>query len=148
MHQNLEFMEHQKQPTPLRGRPATPEEEAWLAFRRQAEQETPKRLEEAAKYLSGMISIAFTIFLTRDEAVFRQTETANQVGAACWLWLASLLLTFLVIFPFPWRQSSRSAADIERVHRRSVRLKYGLLVAGAALFLLALGLLAGVYGRS
>lgn len=65
-------------PAPLQGRPATPEEEAWHAFRIQSEQETPKRLKEAAKYLSGMISIAFTIFLTRDEAVFQQAANSNQ----------------------------------------------------------------------
>jgi hypothetical protein len=138
-------MEHPTPPAPLRGRAATPEEESWHAFRFQSAQETPKRLEEAAKYLSGMISIAFTIFLTRDEKVFQQAEDSGAVSWAAWLWLGSLLLTFLVIFPFPWRQASQSAADIERVHRASVRLKYSLLVAGTALFLVALGLLAWVY---
>lgn len=139
-------MENQKQPAPLRGRLATPEEASWQAFRLQSLQETPKRLEEAAKYLSGMISIAFTLFLTRDEKVFQQAEHSTAVGWAVWLWLGSVLLTFLVIFPFPWRQASPAAADIERAHRASVRLKYGLLIAGTVLFLVALGLLAGVSG--
>jgi hypothetical protein len=138
-------MENQNQPTPLRGRLATPEEASWQAFRLQSAQETPKRLEEAAKYLSGMISIAFTLFLTRDEKVFQQAEDNGAVDWAVWLWLGSVLLTFVVIFPFPWRQASPSAADIERAHRASVRLKYGLLIAGTALFLVALGLLAWVY---
>ncbi|MBI5915685.1 MAG: hypothetical protein HY842_09930 [Bacteroidetes bacterium] len=119
---------------------------AWHAFRRQSEQETPKRLEEAAKFLSGMISIAFSIFLTKDAAVFQQAESARWVGIACACWLLSLVLTFFVIFPLRWRQVPQSAESIERVHRASVRLKYGLLVAGAVLFLLALGVLGWVYG--
>ena len=134
-------------PEPLRGRFATPEEEAWQTFRRQSEQETPKRLEEAAKFLSGMISIAFTIFLSGGQAVFQKPEDKTLLTIACVCWLLSLVLTFLVIFPFRWRQASRSAESIERVHRASVRLKYGLLVAGTALFLLALGLLGWVFVR-
>ena len=144
-------MEHPTQPTPpapLRGRPATPGEEAWQAFRLESEQETPKRLEEAAKFLSGMISIAFTIFLTRNEKVFQQAECSGLVSLATWLWLGSLMITFLVIFPFRWQQASPSADHIAQVFRASVRLKYRLLVTGMLLFLAALGLLAWVYAGS
>ncbi len=130
---------------PIRGRFATPEEEAWHAFRRQSEQETPKRLEEAAKYLSGIISIVFTILTTRDPAVFQRNASSAAVTAASALLLLALVATLFVVFPLRWRQATSSAADIERVHRASVRLKYGLLQAGAALFMLALGILAWVF---
>jgi len=135
----------QSPPAPLRGRPATEEEIAWHAFRRQSEQETPKRLEEAAKYLSGMISIAFTIFVSRDEAVFQRGEDCNAVTMACLFWLLSLVATLFVIFPLRWRQVSQSAQDIEQVHQASVRLKYGLLIAGVCLFMFALGVLAWIF---
>lgn len=137
--------EKETPPAPLRGRFATPDEEAWHIFRRTSEQETPKRLEEAAKYLSGLISIAFTIFISRDEEVFRRAADGAGVTVACLFWLLSLVATLFVIFPLRWEQVSQSAADIERVHRASVRHKYRLLLAGVGLFLLALGMLAWVF---
>ena len=140
----MELKEQDPAPAPIRGRFATPEEEAWHAYRRQSEQETPKRLEEAAKYLSGIMSIVFTILTTRDPAVFQRNAIGAAVTAASAFLLLALVATLFVVFPLRWRQVSQSAADIERVHRASVRLKYGLLVTGAVFFMLALGILAGL----
>lgn len=134
-------------PQPVSAPFATHEEEAWHTFRRQSEQETPRRLEEAAKYLSGIISIVFTILSTRDPEVFqRQSDSAAVTAAGIFLLLA-LVSTLFVIFPLRWSQVSQSAGDIERAHRASVQYKYRLLLAGAALFFVALGVLCWVFVR-
>lgn len=140
-------MEEQKiEPTTLlSGRFATPDEESWHAFRRQSDQETPKRLEEAAKYLSGLISISFTIFLSLEEGRFQKIVDEAMTGFICIVWVASLAATLFVIFPLPWRQVSLSAADIEHVHRASVKHKYRMLVLGVVLFWLAIGALAWAF---
>lgn len=132
---------------PISGRPATPDEEAWHQFRRQSEQETPKRLEEAAKYLSGIISIVLTILTTRDPAVFQHNAHSNSVAVASGFLLLALLATLFVLFPKRWQQLSQSAQDIERVHRASVQYKYRLLLAAAVFFSLALLLLTWVFAR-
>jgi len=131
--------------TPIRGSFATPDEEAWHTFRRQSEQETPKRLEEAAKYLSGLVSIVFAIFLSAESGVFQKTASAGMTGFVCIVWLAALVATLFVIFPLHWRQVSQSAADIERVHRESVQFKYRLLALGVVLFLFGMVLLVWVF---
>ncbi|MFN0013197.1 MAG: hypothetical protein ACKVU2_01500 [Saprospiraceae bacterium] len=137
--------ENTNPPAPLQGRFATPDEEAWHDFRRQSEQETPKRLEEAAKYLSGLISVVFAIFAARNQSVFQQIESKGMVTTALLLLLLALAATLFIIFPLRWRQVSQSAADIERVHRAGVRFKYRMLVLGVLLFLVAMGLLAVVF---
>ena len=141
----MEANTEQPAPAPISAPFATPEEEAWHAFRRQSDQETPKRLEEAARYLSGVISIVFTILTTRDPEVFQRHSDSAAVTAASVFLLLALVATLFVIFPLRWSQASQSADDIERVHRASVRHKYRLLVAGAVLFFVALGVLGWVF---
>jgi hypothetical protein len=138
-------MSESTEKTPIRGRFATPDEESWHAYRRQSEQETPKRLEEAAKYLSGLVSLVFAIFTARKEGIFRQDFGHTQVLLGLCCLLLSVAAALFVIFPLRWRQVSQSAADIERVHRASVGFKYALLAAGVGFFLLGLGLLGWVF---
>ena len=61
------------------------------------------------------------------------------------LWIASLVFTFLVLFPAPYRYHDSSSASIRRMHKFVVRYKYGMLAAGAVLFLAALGVLVALY---
>ncbi len=135
-------------PAALRGRPATPDEEAWHNFRRQSEQETPKRLEEAAKYLSGLISVVIAIFSASDDSNIFKKISGPWQGSIFLMWTVALAATLFVIFPLRWRQVSQSAADIERVHRASVRFKYWMLALGVILFLLAVGLLGFTFWNS
>ena len=64
----------------LIGRPPDEADKAWRAWVRKNREDAPQRLEEAAKYLSGMISICFTIFLSVHEKVFEGLERAWQVN--------------------------------------------------------------------
>ena len=117
------------------------ESKLWIEHLQQTIRETPGRLEDAAKYISTMISISLTIFLAIAQKgnVLEMTVT---VKVAIIAWLLSLLLSFLVIFPFRYRCSSLSAPSIERMHRRIIRVKMSLLSAGTLSFFAALVMVA------
>lgn len=102
--------------------------------------ETPKRLEEVAKYLSGMMSISLTIFLIADKTLF-QTANSFWVYMASALWLLSLVITLVVQFPRTYRYSENSVASIQNMHQKVVRYKYRALVLATVLFVMALGIL-------
>ena len=101
--------------------------------------ETPKRLEEAAKFLSGMISISLTIFLIGGKDFLKNNETFILIiGSA---WLLSLIFSFLVLFPRKYKFYKNSAEDIARSHDKIVKYKYCLLVISVILFFIAVLLL-------
>ncbi|MEZ4941623.1 MAG: hypothetical protein R3D58_12160 [Saprospiraceae bacterium] len=131
-------------PPQLPTRPPTPEEEAWHVWRRADEQDTPKRLEEAAKFCTGLYGITYAILLGSDANALRYANE-NTLKLVAGLWLVSLVAAFVVIFPLPWVYRSDSAASIAAMHRRVVRFKYRALLLSAGLYLFALGVLTWLY---
>ncbi len=139
-------MSQEEQPTPII--PATfasSDAEKWRTYQLESQQKTPERLEDAAKFLAGMISISLTIFLKLNPEGFKGLEQHPLTITAAVLWLLSLLAAFLVLFPVPYRYASTSSEDIKRMHRKVVRYKYACLMISALLFLIALGMLTGLY---
>ncbi|MCB9035054.1 MAG: hypothetical protein H6557_00375 [Lewinellaceae bacterium] len=133
-------------PKVIKARRADKEEVAeWRQYQREARQKAPERIEDAAKFLSGMISISFTIFLKANPEGFKGVGGSTPMVFAVVLWLLSLLAAFMVLFPVPFRYSKQSLEDIQRMHGRVVRYKYGWLIASALLFVGALGVMAWVY---
>ncbi|MEM0994611.1 MAG: hypothetical protein AAGI49_16375 [Bacteroidota bacterium] len=114
--------------------------EKWKEHQLQQRLETPKRLEEVAKYLSGMMSISLTIFLIGDKDLFAATNRF-WVYMASALWLLSLMITLAVQFPRAYRYSEASVASIQAMHQKVVRYKYWALVLATVLFVMALGIL-------
>ena len=144
---NVPVIELSSDPTPvhLAGLPPDEDDKAWRAWLRKNREDAPQRLEDAAKYLSGMVSLCFTIFLSVNKDAFKDLETAWQVNWAVPLWLGSVLLTLFVLLPFPYGVNADSATSIQRSLRRIVRVKYSLLIVAMVLFIIALSLLAGLY---
>ena len=132
-------------PTPLPSQPASEAQKAWHAYLRQTQQEEPQRLEEAAKFLAGMISISLSILLKINEKAFAGVSYLGWIVAGITLWLLSLLCAFLVLFPWGYRYHEGSAASIVQMHRRAVRRKRGFLIAAALLFTTALAIMSVVY---
>jgi hypothetical protein len=131
-------------PPQLPTRPPTPDEDAWHSWRRADEQETPKRLEEAAKFCAGLYGVTYAILLGSDvDALKHANEDTLKLVAG--LWLVSLVTAFVVVFPLPWVYRSDSAASIADMHRRVVRFKYRALKLSAGLYLFALGVLTWLY---
>lgn len=131
-------------PPQLPTRPPTPEEEAWHVWRRADEQDTPKRLEEVAKFCTGLYGITYAILLGSDANALRYANE-NTLKLVAGLWLVSLVAAFVVIFPLPWAYRSDSATSIAAMHRRVVRFKYRALMLSAGLYLFALGVLTWLY---
>jgi Ca2+/Na+ antiporter len=127
----------------LQAQPAPPEAAHWLAYLRQQREQTPQRLEEAAKFLSGMVSISFTIV-----AANIATQLAAHQGlsiAMLLTWLLSLFFAFWVIFPKQYKVVSNAADSIKAMHQQSVSNKYKLLAISVVLFFIALSLLFLLY---
>ncbi len=124
----------------LHSRRTDREDEAWIAYIHDEIRATPDRLEDAAKFIATMIGISLTIFLAIAKSGDK-IEITGSVKAALLAWLLSLLLSFLVVFPFRYRCLSSSAQSIRQMHRRIVRLKWWLLLLSVVFFLGALSIL-------
>jgi cation transport ATPase len=114
--------------------------EKWNEHMQQEQKETPKRLEEAAKTLTGIISIALAIFLSVGNNSF-ENGPGPAVQAALVLWLVSLLAAFAVVFPFPYKYKGGNTQSFKDKHKTIVNIKYTLLVVSSLFFVSALALL-------
>ena len=126
-------------PELVKSKPAGPEKESWYRYRLKEEQETPKRLEDAAKFLAFMISVSLTIFLSVSGAAGKGDpgfSPGSAAGLTCWI--LSLLLSFFVLFPFRYRFSSVSIRTFQQAHQRVVRVKGFLLILSLIFFFVAL----------
>ena len=119
---------------------ATPETKAWREFMLEQEQKTPERLEDVAKALSGMVSVTLAIFLTIGRQEFENSPSVT-IAIALIIWLVSLVLSFLVVFPFPYRYNKQSAKTFISAHEKIKRTKYFLLITSTVLYLTALSIL-------
>ena len=75
---------------PIEGRFASPEKRAWREHLIKMRQEEPLRLEEAAKFLAGMISISLAVLLDINENAFAGQAYLGWIAAGHPLWLLSL----------------------------------------------------------
>jgi hypothetical protein len=145
------------QPKRLVGKPEDPEAQHWRNYAREGMYETPKRLEEAAKFLTGLIALTLTLSLDNDflkkelyadgkaQVMDAWAQWCMKIGIGCWL--LSVLAALFVIFPMPYAYASNSSASIQAMHRQVLRRKYAGLIAAAFFYLVALALVAFVRFR-
>ena len=112
----------------------------WLEYMNDTILETPERLENTAKFLSGMISISLTIFLIGDKDIISYLNP-NHIKLVTVFWLMSLIFVFLVIFQKQNTFIDKSPESIRKTHYRIIRFKYTMLVMAAFFYFLALGIL-------
>lgn len=117
---------------------------SWFEYVWQEQQQTPNRLEDAAKFLATMISVTLTIFFTIGKTAFEQAAVPLILKISVVLWLAALLVAFLVLFPQRYAFVGKSANNIKEMHGKIVKKKYRLLSASVILFSIAL-ILSGWY---
>ncbi|MCP5050384.1 MAG: hypothetical protein GY940_24690 [bacterium] len=125
----------------VKGKPATEETKSWKDFLLKEQQETPQRLEDAAKFLSGMISVSLTIFLS----LFGKNSIAgldrSMVSILLLLWVASLMFSFLVLFPKQYHYSTHSIQTFQAAHKKIIKLKRFLLILSLVFYLISLVIL-------
>ncbi len=132
------------EPEKSKSRIPPPDTDSWYEYIWKAQQETPNRLEDAAKFLAGMISISLSIFLAVGKTAFDKCADSAAIKGAVLLWLLSLVFSFLVLFPWRYKYVSVDVKNIKAVHRRIVKNKYILLIMSSTFFWGALGVLGWV----
>jgi hypothetical protein len=125
--------------------PASAEEKSWIEHYRTESQGAMKRLEETAKYISGLSSVSLTLMLGPNKEVFSTLHSPVLLKAGIVSWLLSILLTLAVVFPFRYRFVSNSYSSIKRTHSRIIRVKFIFLILGSLLFLAGLSLIAWIF---
>ncbi len=122
----------------IKSRKSSPDTRSWYEFFWREKQETPKRIEDAAKFLATMISISLTLFLTMGETASKnvQCDLLPRLSLLCWL--VALLISFFVLFPCRYSYVSESVKSMKEAHQRMIRNKYVLLTISLILFMTAL----------
>lgn len=129
----------------IQATPTRPADMNWIEFQRKEKQETIKRLEEAAKYLSGISSLSLSVVLgvNRDALKGLSNDFELKGGICCWL--LSIVLTLVVVFPFRYRYAENSAESIRMMHKKISNAKFLLLIAGALLYIAGISMLTYLY---
>lgn len=130
------------EPEQTRARKASPAEKSWLEYLQTAEQESPNRLEDAAKFLATMISITLSLLLALGKSVFEQPQLPAILWAGLGALFLALFLAFDVLFPRKYSAYHGSANDIRQMHEKIVRIKHRLLLGSVIVYSIALVLLA------
>ncbi len=116
-------------PEKLTGVKPPPDAEKWHNYGFTMQQETPNRIEDAAKYLAAMISFSLTFTITNLNDVLTVFSHTVWIKLCFGLWLVSFVVTFLVIYPRRYRFPARSADKIRAVHGQIWRYKRFLFIA-------------------
>ena len=125
-----------------KSQPSGLEKELWYRFQVQEQQETPKRLEEAAKFLVTIISISLTLFLaiTGKDNIAKNITCGFLIMMVCWF--LSILGAFFVLFPFRYKYSQLQVQSYIDAHKNIVKTKRRILLISLLFYILALLILA------
>lgn len=129
----------------IRATAARPEDSSWIEHQRKENQVTISRLEETAKYLSGLSSLNLTILLSINSEALKAYSNliVLKLGIICWL--ISILFTLAVVFPFRYHYIENSAASIRSMNKKIANIKFILLIAGVILYLCGISVVAYIY---
>ena len=128
-------------PPKITGTPPSKLDESWRQHLQAEIQRQPERLEETAKFLSGIITISLTIFITNPARALAEW-TSSWFTAAAILWMFSAMLSIFVLFPWRYKLNEDSAVDIKRAYAKITKRKRQILVLSLVAFLVALSLAA------
>ena len=130
---------------PIRAAPVTPTDKSWLEWQQKEKQETVKRLEDTAKFLSGISSLSLSILLGVNREALKHFSNTIGLKIALCCWLSSVVLTLIVVFPFRYKYASNSADAIRSMYQRIGQTKFLLLILGTLLYLAGLSMMAYFY---
>jgi len=117
------------------------QDQYWQEYVKEQQAKEGERVEDAAKFLSGMISISLAIFVKINPQAFNLMADTWWAAVVVVLWLLSLGLSFFVFFPFGYRYHPEVPSSIQAFHEKMVRRKRGLLLWSMVCFFLALCML-------
>ncbi|SIO46034.1 hypothetical protein [Chitinophaga niabensis] len=124
---------------------ATTTDKSWLDWQQKEKQETVKRLEDTAKFLSGISSLSLSILLGVNREALKHFSNSTGLKIALCCWLLSVVFTLIVVFPFRYKYASNSADAIRALYQRISQTKFLLLVLGTLLYLAGLSMMVYFY---
>jgi hypothetical protein len=130
---------------PIQATTVTAADKSWLEWQQKEKQESVKRLEDTAKFLSGISSLSLSILLGVNREALKQSSNNVGMKVALCCWLLSVVLTLIVVFPFRYKYASNSADSIRALFKRISHTKFLLLIFGALLYLAGLSIMVYLY---
>ncbi len=128
----------------LKSRPLSDEDEFYYERSYKEPVESTERIEETAKFLIGATATASGIFLAAFKlSLGNQTVTDPAYYAPFVCWSLSLVVLVMVLFPVEYTVGESEPASWKSAFRKARRWKYGLLFAGAVLFVA--GIVGGMF---
>ena len=70
------------QPEVIKSSTSSPDTKSWFEYTWKEQQETPNRLEDAAKFMASIISISLTIFLAIGKSSFEKYQASCSMKVA------------------------------------------------------------------
>lgn len=137
--------EQEEQAKILKAKKATPEIKSWHEYALSSKHREPERLEDAAKYLVGIISVCITLFLQNTPDVLASQTQSMIVAAGIMFWLVALILAFVVIRPKKYPYIKQSAQSIQEMHEKVIHFKNIRLNVSIVFFVIGLLLLVAVF---
>jgi hypothetical protein len=139
---NWKKMENKTKQIAKQGKMSPPEIESWMTYSWETKQQTPNRLEDAAKYLAVMMTVSMTFFLS----VFGKTEQFLEAGwfikSIPLLWCVSLIFSFLVLYPKRYPFNTSSAESIQEMTEKVIHWKQFMFLISSLCFILGIILFA------
>ncbi|GAB5555438.1 MAG: hypothetical protein Sapg2KO_50290 [Saprospiraceae bacterium] len=118
----------------VKSKKASKEDLSWLEFSREYQQNTSQRLENASKFLSGMI----IVFHSLGNDIVESNSNKEFIIIKYILVVLSLLLSVLVFIPSPTNYNSRVAISIKSAQFKIAKRKYYFLMISLFLFLVSI----------
>jgi len=116
------------------GEKSHPEIESWMRYTWEMKQKTPDRIEDAAKALATMISIALSFFwgvlgLNPSLKLLIHSKILS------FIWVIALIISFCVLFPMKYKFNPDSLDSIKEMTKKVIAIKEILFLASSFLFL-------------
>jgi len=119
------------------GNMPSPEIASWMEYSWEMQQKTPERIEDAAKFLATMISIALAVFPGIFGKITEFAKFGFLVKLIPIIWILALILAFLVLYPRRYRYSSINANSIKEMTKKITKQKQKLFTISIILFISA-----------
>ncbi len=124
---------------------ARPSDISWIEHQLKEKQNTLQRLEETAKYLSGLACVSLSIMVGPNDKLLSKLSDSATLKIGIISWLVSILFTLAVVFPFRYAYAENSADSIRKMTGRIARVKFALLILGVLFFIIGISLLSYTY---
>ncbi|MCP4130200.1 MAG: hypothetical protein GY754_04380 [bacterium] len=126
----------------VQGEKPPADRESWMDYSLKLQQESPNRIEDAAKFLATIISLTIMILFTAPDKLKIYTIDPTRGMLALLCWLGALIFAFLTLFPKSYSFSSKSVNSIKETLGKITRIKKLMLAASMVFYFVPLLFLA------